>query len=361
MPNWVENTIYGYTPEMKEKYSAIDEYIGIDTDGNIKDPVNAISFQKIIPMPEELKTLPSGSLADDASAIYEFDEYLKNTPEEERSKYDSLELDRMINNSLEQMYKQVGKLALLEPTKTLNQILSNNDNSYLRERVDMFKEVTNNIGCRVPSQIKSIRDTSIMSHEDRMANDKRVTEDRIKMLERYSAVLNKTYLENKEEEKNSDKKFKAYDYPYDSLLDMGKCIAECKEKYGAGDWYKWRCANWGTKWDAGDIDYNEETQELHFSTAWAPPEQIFAKIQDDFPDAKLSIYSEEETGWFNEYETKDDHKIHQTIDGEYQYNFDDNGDIIDTTEVRNEVDRILSYDTDQKTLAMFNRIEQKFR
>lgn len=352
MPNWVYNTVHGYTPEMKERYSAVD------ADGEDKDPVAAISFQKIIPMPEELKTLPSGSLADDASAVHEFDEYLKNTPEEERSRYDSLELDRMINNSLEQMYKQVGKLALLEPTKTLNQILSSNDNSYLRDRVDMFREVTNDIGCRVPSA--SNRDNHKMNLEDRIADNKRVTAERVKMLEKYSAVLNKTYLENKEEEKNSDKKFKAYDYPYDSLLDMGKCIAECKEKYGTGDWYKWRCANWGTKWDAGDIDYNEETQELHFSTAWAPPEQIFAKIQDDFPDARLSIYSEEETGWFNEYETKDDHKIHQTIDGEYQYNFDDNGEITDTTEVRNEVDRVLSDGTDQQTLDMFNRIEQRF-
>ena len=73
-----------------------------------------------------------------------------------------------------------------------------------------------------------------------------------------------------------------------------KAIKEHKEyvngllrKYGHSDWYSWRVANWGTKWDASDmqgisIDEDEELT-VWFATAWSPPiewvKSAFAKFQ----------------------------------------------------------------------------------
>lgn len=45
-------------------------------------------------------------------------------------------------------------------------------------------------------------------------------------------------------------------------------------------------------------------QSMKFDTAWSVPEPILAKIAQDNPDKSIEVYSEEETGWFNEYELK---------------------------------------------------------
>ena len=53
-------------------------------------------------------------------------------------------------------------------------------------------------------------------------------------------------------------------------------------------WYDWSYSNWGTKWDACDkeIEDEEDWAEITFNTAWSPPEGIFRKIKDHFPDGK---------------------------------------------------------------------------
>lgn len=48
-------------------------------------------------------------------------------------------------------------------------------------------------------------------------------------------------------------------------------------KFGFESWYEWSIANWGTKWDVGDEDHEDEYQKddneviLYFDSAWAPP------------------------------------------------------------------------------------------
>ena len=48
---------------------------------------------------------------------------------------------------------------------------------------------------------------------------------------------------------------------------------------GDQDWYNWNVSNWGTKWDICDvyIDNNteEDSIEVSFSSAWAPPVEAF--------------------------------------------------------------------------------------
>jgi hypothetical protein len=230
----------------------------------------------------------------------------------------------------------------------------------------MFRDVTGDIGCRTPERIPS---TPIigedgqprrMTTEERKAENDTITRNRMIMLDKYAKVLNDDYVTIKAKEIEENKVFKTHQYPFDSLSEMGDKIAECEEKYGASDWYKWRCSRWGTKWNASEPEYDEEEQTLRFDTAWAVPEQIIAKIQEDFPDAKLRVCSEEETGWFNEYETKEDGMVHQTIEGELEYQEDEETGECTTTEVTTEVDRIITSDPDQQTLDMFKSIEEKY-
>ena len=60
-------------------------------------------------------------------------------------------------------------------------------------------------------------------------------------------------------------------------------------KSGKNDdrWYHWNIQNWGTKWDACnvDIEYADESQiEITFDTAWSPPEPICARLREMFGD-----------------------------------------------------------------------------
>lgn len=56
----------------------------------------------------------------------------------------------------------------------------------------------------------------------------------------------------------------------------------------SGDWnYDWSVAHWGTKWDVGggdypvpEIDEDGQTVYLNFDSAWAPPIEAYAKMQE---------------------------------------------------------------------------------
>tara|TARA_B100000683_G_C12387322_1_gene513968 strand:- start:273 stop:707 length:435 start_codon:yes stop_codon:yes gene_type:complete len=62
-------------------------------------------------------------------------------------------------------------------------------------------------------------------------------------------------------------------------------------------WYSWRLANWGTKWDAYEVEIDDS--ELHygfevsFDTAWSPPEEICYAIKEQFDDLSVSWFFDE--------------------------------------------------------------------
>ena len=69
-------------------------------------------------------------------------------------------------------------------------------------------------------------------------------------------------------------------------------------------WYDWRLQNWDTKWDAGNVDIEEErwgadgNDELEsftaeFQTAWSPPEGICIRLRDMFPNVSISWFYDE--------------------------------------------------------------------
>ena len=61
-------------------------------------------------------------------------------------------------------------------------------------------------------------------------------------------------------------------------------------------WYHWNISNWGTKWDACNVEigYADESQiEVTFDTAWSPPEPICAKLREMFEDIHVSWFYDE--------------------------------------------------------------------
>ena len=53
----------------------------------------------------------------------------------------------------------------------------------------------------------------------------------------------------------------------------------------SGEWdYSWSIENWGTKWEAGIIDWerlDEESMVIYFETAWAPPIAFYNFLLED--------------------------------------------------------------------------------
>lgn len=71
-------------------------------------------------------------------------------------------------------------------------------------------------------------------------------------------------------------------------------------RYGFPDWYGWRVANWGTKWNAGDavVVTDGGGQALfNFETAWSTPLPIIKKLAKDFPTLSFGLlYADEDYG-----------------------------------------------------------------
>ena len=60
-------------------------------------------------------------------------------------------------------------------------------------------------------------------------------------------------------------------------------------------WYNWNVANWGTKWNCGEVWHDRTTEQIteagrtsyNFDTAWSPAEPVIAALAEQFP--KLAI------------------------------------------------------------------------
>ena len=76
---------------------------------------------------------------------------------------------------------------------------------------------------------------------------------------------------------------------------------EMIKKYGYADWYDFRCARWGTKWNASDVDLTLESPtslSISFNTAWSPPIPVIEAIAEKYPFASISLeYYEEGMGF----------------------------------------------------------------
>ena len=61
--------------------------------------------------------------------------------------------------------------------------------------------------------------------------------------------------------------------------------------YNSGG-YEWCIKNWGTKWNAKNIQLNKEYEGkwlLKFETAWSPPIYVIKKIASEFPNINFCL------------------------------------------------------------------------
>ena len=64
-------------------------------------------------------------------------------------------------------------------------------------------------------------------------------------------------------------------------------------------WYDWRIHNWDTKWDCYDVEVTDddpECTEIHFNTAWSPPEAICHALREKFEDTVAISWFFDEPG-----------------------------------------------------------------
>jgi hypothetical protein len=83
----------------------------------------------------------------------------------------------------------------------------------------------------------------------------------------------------------------------DADYDLGQAAYENKRLYGATDWYDWCVGNWGTKWNAMEVDISLEDNTIRFQTAWSAPTPVIEKLAKLFPDVNIHhIWSDEGIG-----------------------------------------------------------------
>lgn len=81
--------------------------------------------------------------------------------------------------------------------------------------------------------------------------------------------------------------------------ELGRKALDHQKMYGFTDWYDWDIENWGTKWDAYEVDYNvtENTINLNFQTAWNTPYPIFEELSRMFPNISIHVdFADEDLG-----------------------------------------------------------------
>jgi hypothetical protein len=82
-------------------------------------------------------------------------------------------------------------------------------------------------------------------------------------------------------------------------------------KFTGNGWYDWNVREWGTKWDASEVDFTDNSDDTganlnySFSTAWSIPEPVFRAMVEQHPELHFSFSSEEEQGWGAEFESSD--------------------------------------------------------
>ena len=85
-----------------------------------------------------------------------------------------------------------------------------------------------------------------------------------------------------------------------AYIKLGHIALKNIEKYGAKDWYDWSRYNWGTKWDACDVEVETAPCEIKlvFETAWNTPVPVFNAIAKKFPTLAISVeYADEDLGY----------------------------------------------------------------
>lgn len=80
-------------------------------------------------------------------------------------------------------------------------------------------------------------------------------------------------------------------------IEAGKQYLRNTAEYGCKTWYEWCRNNWGTKWNAYNIQM-VAPNVIEFQTAWNGVPDLMAKLSDKFPEVEFDyIYADENCGF----------------------------------------------------------------
>lgn len=70
------------------------------------------------------------------------------------------------------------------------------------------------------------------------------------------------------------------------------------ERFGFADWYGWQINNWGTKWNASSVYWNDDNEFVSFNTAWSTPFELLVALSKKYPQATFEVeYADEDFGY----------------------------------------------------------------
>lgn len=99
-----------------------------------------------------------------------------------------------------------------------------------------------------------------------------------------------------------------------------------QQKYGYDNWYNWRIANWGTKWDAIDSVINFEDQNninISFETAWCPPMNWLFYTIEKYNKLNVTIkFIDEMGGLIGLYKIENGETVIEGYFNDYDYEID---------------------------------------
>jgi hypothetical protein len=76
-------------------------------------------------------------------------------------------------------------------------------------------------------------------------------------------------------------------------------VDELRNQFGHDNWYDWRRANWGTKWNSYECSLDDSGIRdgcliYCFFTAWSPPEAVYEKLLQYIKTNNLDV----EVSWY---------------------------------------------------------------
>lgn len=84
---------------------------------------------------------------------------------------------------------------------------------------------------------------------------------------------------------------------FEKCLELGRKYLRNIADYGTTNWYEWRCENWGTKWNAYEIE-KVSGNEIKFQTAWSGVPVLVSKVASMFPAVTINYdYADEDTSY----------------------------------------------------------------
>ena len=108
-----------------------------------------------------------------------------------------------------------------------------------------------------------------------------IKEDIIKRIENYALE----YIPSEQEK----------DLGIETFEQLGDTYISNIKEYGHATWYEWCIENWGTKWDACRVCYDET--RIVFETAWSSPASILVEISKGLKNDEFELqFADEDFG-----------------------------------------------------------------